>query len=293
MPTYYIKKLPKRRKFSKRLPYLLLLATIVLFGSFFYKPKTTDNSPQSFPTPPKVIKPIAVKKNGQIQTLLESEANKLPGRYGVVIKNLNTNTIYKLNENDIFATASLYKLAIMYKTYDLLEKGELKKDELLPESTLTVNKALTAMITYSDNDSALLLAQAIGWDKINSFIKNQGITGFNLVNNDLPETSAMAIEQILEKIYNNTAVSASASSEMKLLLFGQQINDRIPKYFPDNIKVAHKTGELDNYRNDAGIILGTKSQYIFVFLSETPAPGDAVENIAKLSKTMFDALETS
>ncbi len=61
---------------------------------------------------------------------------------------------------------------------------------------------------------------------------------------------------MLEKIYLGKAVSQGASIEMKNLLLAQAVDDRIPKYLPENIKVAHKTGELDTLRHDAGIVYG-------------------------------------
>ena len=75
------------------------------------------------------------------------------------------------------------------------------------------------------------------------------------------------------------------------LLTNQTVNDRIPKYLPANIKIAHKTGELETIRNDAGIVYGKKGDYIFVFLSDTKNPLDASETIATLSKQIFEELE--
>ena len=79
---------------------------------------------------------------------------------------------------------------------------------------------------------------------------------------------------------------------MQNLLFGQKINDRIPKYLKKEVKVGHKTGELDALRHDAGIIIGQRGEYIFVFLSQTNVPADATETIALLSKKLLDALES-
>jgi len=71
-----------------------------------------------------------------------------------------------------------------------------------------------------------------------------------------PQISARAAGALLEKIYLGKAVSQGASIEMKNLLLAQAVDDRIPKYLPENIKVAHKTGELDTLRHDAGIVYG-------------------------------------
>src|SRR3990167_3302356 len=143
------------------------------------------------------------------------------------------------------------------------------------------------MITISDNYSAILLAQKLGWRETDLLMENEGFGEIDLVSGDGPTVSARSIGALLEKIYSNKAVSADASVQMKELLFGQRVNDRIPKYLPSFAKVGHKTGELDQIRHDAGIIYGKNSNYIFVFLSETTQPLDASETIAKLSADIF------
>ena len=95
----------------------------------------------------------------------------------------------------------------------------------------------------------------------------------------------------MERIYKNTAVSPSASKEMLELLLAQQFNDRIPKYLPSVTRVGHKTGEIENFRHDAGIVIGQRGQYIFVFLSQTQNPTEAAETIATLSYEIYNALE--
>lgn len=255
---------------------------------------------------------IAEKKpNQEIQSFLQAEIAKLPGSYGVYMKDLKRQAVYTVNPNTQFQTASIYKLAVLYKTYDSLAKGELKKDDVLSEDEYTLDQILTpeggnqtdaivtynvanatnAMITVSDNYSALLLANKLGWQNIDDFLHQQNITGFDLVYQEQPKATASSVGEILERIYDNTAVNFQSSEEMKTLLLAQQVNDKIPKYLPGDIKIAHKTGELDNVRNDAGIVYGKNSTYIFVFLSVTPAPQDAVENIGRLSKKMYDKLE--
>ena len=113
----------------------------------------------------------------------------------------------------------------------------------------------------------------------------------NLDITDPPTITAQAATDLLERIYKSQAVSTGASIEMKNLLLSQSINDRIPKYLPKGTKVAHKTGELEWVKHDVGIVYGKKSDYIFVFLSETNSPKDAAETIANLSRKIFDELE--
>lgn len=272
---------------------IFILTIVILAGVFLLKrgnqeseaPALEPSAPIRFQSPQPVHSP---SKN--IQSLLQTEVQKLPGTYNIYIKDLKTNQTYSTREEQKIPSASIYKLAVMYKTYDSIEKGELKKNQNL-SSGLTVKEALRLMITISDNTSALLLAEKLGWANINNFLKAEGIDGYNLMIKDYPLTTAKATGDILERIYKKTAISTQASEEMLELLLAQEKNDRIPLNLPLDVQVAHKTGELDNFRHDAGIVFGKKSDYIFVFLTETPVPEDAYGNIAKLTITMFGALE--
>lgn len=265
------------------------------------------------------------KREDPVEKLVEQAAQNFDGNYAIYIKNLKTGKSYEINPDEKFSSASLYKLAVMYKVYDSLAKNEISMDETVSgESTdldrtlagiqddtdlgnqqtassdnqsqtiaYQVSEALRLAITISDNYSALLLAQRLGWVNIDQLMEDEGFLDIDLIEADQPTVTARAIGGLLEKIYRNQAVSPQSSEDMKKLLFDQKINDRIPQYLPQDIKVGHKTGELDNLRHDAGIILGKKSDYIFVFLTDSPQPLDANEKIAQLSKKFFEALERS
>ena len=258
------------------------------------------------------------QKANQVQEIIQKDIAKNQGNWAIAIEDLKTGDKYFYHEKDVFPSASLYKLAVMWATFDALEKDQLKDDEELsseksyldkilqsdnsdaalqntsPEEKVssTVKNALEAMITVSDNYSAVLLAQRLGWTDIDSLMEKEGLSGIDLTEKS-PSVTAEATLDLLERIYRNKAVSWQASEKMKKLLFNQKINDRIPKYLPEEVKVGHKTGELGQVKHDAGIILGKNSHYIFVFLSETQSPQDAAETIAKLSQKIYEALENA
>lgn len=242
------------------------------------------------------------------------EITGLPGRWAIAVKNLKTDETYLLRADQKFPSASIYKLAVLYKAYDSIKKGELAKDDLVsgeisatekaspnsaspsgePEKkyvSFTVVDALNLMITISDNSSAILLSEHLGWGSIDEFMEAQNLGGIDLVEKDATTATAGSILALLERIYRHTAVDWQSSEEMQKLLFAQKNNDRIPKYLPEGTRVGHKTGELGPVRHDAGIIEGRKNHYIFVFLTETSNSTEASETIARLSKKIYDALE--
>lgn len=272
---------------KKHLKIILLALAVIILALFIINSQTEnpkiENYPQQSLNPTLKNDSLATERSQKVMSAINSALKNTQGRYGIFLKDLKNNQTFEQNSAEIFTSASIYKLAIMYKTFDALEKGEIKENDNLDET-------LRLMITISDNDSAILLAEKFGWANIENFLIEVGIKNFKLATKT--EATAQSTAQILERIYRGQAVSKQASNKMRKLLLGQTKNDRIPKYLPQNTKVAHKTGELDTLRHDAGIVYGKKSDYIFVFFSDTPTPEDASETIAKLAKSIFDMLET-
>jgi beta-lactamase class A len=82
---------------------------------------------------------------------------------------------------------------------------------------------------------------------------------------------------ILEKIYRKTCVSPEASEKCLECLKDQKVNDRIPRYLPRTITVAHKTGLENKVCHDAGIVFTGKGNVLICVLTE----GDTGAVIAK------------
>lgn len=87
--------------------------------------------------------------------------------------------IYAFRPNTIRYPASLTKLMTLYLTFDALDSGRLKMDQLLPVSAhaaaqpaiklglragerITVRQAIEGIVTCSANDAAVVLAEALG-----------------------------------------------------------------------------------------------------------------------------------
>ena len=69
---------------------------------------------------------------------------------------------------------------------------------------------------------------------------------------------------LLELIYSGRAASRESSDEMLRILLKQTLNDRLPRFLPPGTRVAHKTGTLDGFRNDAGIIYVGEQDHVAV-----------------------------
>jgi beta-lactamase class A len=164
-------------------------------------------------------------------------------------------------------------------------------DAELTEGTMTfpVSQALNQLITISHNYAALLLSDKIGLSNVQTLIHENGLTSSTVV--APPRTTAHDIVLFYEKLYDGQLIDRNYSNQMLDLLKKQTLNDRIPAELPEGTVVAHKTGELDGYKHDAGIVYGPKGEYIIVMMSNTQDPQIAVQKMADLSKQVYDYFE--
>ena len=258
----------------------------------------------------KLIKSITNPQK-PLKNVVEEAMRGSKGDYAIVIIDLEDGETYEIQEKKTYGSASLYKLWVMAVVFDQIEKGELKENEILHkaivdlnsefdissdsaeqqdgEIALSVAQALHQMITISHNYAALLLSDRIGLTNVATFLKKNGLSHSSI--NQPPRTTAADIVMFYEKLYRGEIVSKSASEKMLTLLKKQQLNDRIPKYLPKDVAVAHKTGELDYFKHDAGIVFTKNGEYVIVVLSESEFPESAAERIAQLSKAVYAYFE--
>lgn len=308
----------RRRVFVRRIRKILFLSIIIflafIFLTFFAfknkNSKTTIISPLAgtFGTSVRAVSNFfnSSRLNGVVKKSLAGTQ----GKYAVVIKNLKTNESYSQNENKQFEAASLYKLWVMATVYESVEKGKLdfdkkiekdikdlnKEFEIATESaeliegtvSLTVKSAIRQMIVISHNYAALALTQEVGLSNVSNFLKLHGLA--NSKTGSPPMVSAFDIALFYEKLYKGEFASKKSTDEMLDVLKDQQLNDRIPKYLPPEVKVAHKTGEIAYFKHDAGIVFAN-NDYIIVVLSESESPQAASERIALLSKEVYEYFE--
>lgn len=248
--------------------------------------------------PPPVTPPL--------QTVVENAMSDATGKYAIAIKNLKTGEAYHQNEHETYDTGSLYKLWVMSVAYEQIKKGDLAEDEVLSQDVailnqkfgisagdaeltdgtiaLTVNEAITQMISISHNYASLLLSERVKNSALSQFLQKEDLKESRI---NPPKTTAADLAIFFEKLYQGKLVDAESSNKMQEILKKQELNDGIPKYLPKEIKVAHKTGDIDWSKHDAGIVYAPKGDYIFIMLSESDSPSGAQERIALVSQAVY------
>ena len=226
------------------------------------------------------------------------------GHIGAAVQDIGSGRGAVLNGDMELQSASLYKLPVLYTVFDLgLNMSEeltitdeaLSYDsgtmELGPGETLSVAEAVERMVTLSDNTSAILLGSRVGAGNINANINSLGMqtTHYSL---DRMTSSALDMLHFLELVARGKAVSPTASADMLHLMLRQRVNDRLPRLLPDNVQVAHKTGNLPGVVNDVGVMYGANSTVaVAVMVSDTTdetAAGNAIAQIGQIANNYFD-----
>lgn len=246
-----------------------------------------------------------------LQSVIAKSLEGTTGTYAVAVKNLKTGQSFFLNEHKIFEAGSLYKLWVMAEAYKQIEAGNFSEDEILSEDVATLNNefnidpgtaeltkgavtfsvrdALNQMITISHNYAAILLTEKIKLSSVSSFLKDNGFRESSVgINNEPPQSSASDILLFFEKLYKGEIETKENTQKMIETLKKQQLNDKLPKYLPEGTQVAHKTGEIDYFTHDAGIVFTKDGDYIIVVLSDSSSPEGAGDRIAGLSKAVYD-----
>ena len=284
---------------------VVLFSTIGVIGIFLFLA-------YHFQKPTILISPFVEtpKKDpsGRLKEIVEKVLNTSDGSYGIVVKHLKTGESYYGNEHKSFESGSLYKIWVLATAFDQIEKGKLKEDEILSQDvgilnsefdiatesaeqtdgtmTYSVKDAMEQMITISHNYAALLLSERLGFSTVEAYLKKHQLLESQL--GEPPQTTALDVALFFEKLYTGELANKENTQKMIDLFKRQTINQKLPKYLPEKVTVAHKTGEINTFTHDAGIVYTKNGDYVVAILSESDIPADAEEKIAQLSKAVYE-----
>ena len=216
-----------------------------------------------------------------------------------------------------FPAASLIKLPIMAVCFQAAKEGRISLSEEMILKTryktagsgilknmpvgkkITISKLITLMITLSDNTAANMIITKLGREYINKKFKEIGLkqTALNRSIMDLSArkkgienyTSIQDMVSLLKRIYHKTLINKEYSQAMLDILLKQKVNDRIPKYLPKNIRIAHKTGLEKHIVADIGIVFAPDCDYILAAaVAGKTTYKKAKEIIAKISLAAYE-----
>jgi beta-lactamase class A len=252
---------------------------------------------------------------------ISDEIGRFKGEVGIVIRDLDKNWQLSYNKEMLFPSASLAKIPIMAGCFQAAQDAKLKLDRhvklkssdkfsghgilknMHPGVVFSVEELIGLMIYDSDNTATNIVTAKVGIDYLDNFFKQMGLKNTNLSRRiaDYQSrdkgienyTTAEDMADILEGIYRKTLINKDISEKCLRLLKLQQINDRIPKYLPVELTIAHKTGLEQGVCHDVGLVYTRKGAFIICVLTKhknvTSVPSK--EFIAKISLHTYNYFE--
>ena len=227
--------------------------------------QATPAQPQPSPTPSYKAEVAAV--SAKLQSSITSFASSEQAGYFIYIKDLKSGATASLNADKVIESASLYKAFVANQIYLLSDRGLVDLDGPTGQGmNVSINTCLNRMITISDNDCGRALGARLGWHAQHESFRQQGYKSTNFFATPTL-TNAQDVGVLLENIYTAKYLKPASHEALLNLLKAQRVNNRLPQGLPAGTTIAHKTGELDGYMHDAGIVFGPKSDYIIVAMS--------------------------
>lgn len=238
--------------------------------------------------------------------MIEAALGPAVDHYSVVVRRLHDGYGAALNPDREYYAASLYKLALLYEAERRRSLGLLDFDQGVEVTArdvaedlgtlhalgvgvgdaLPVREAVRAMVTLSDNTSAVMMLYLLGPDRVDATLRALGLRNTSVNTTDLPTTAAdMAL--LMEAIVRGTAVDPAAREEMRALLLRQQTRTGIPRLLPPDVRVGNKTGTWPGATHDVAFVEAPTGTYVIAVLSDR---GWDWEPIARLSRVVYDAL---
>jgi beta-lactamase class A len=248
----------------------------------------------------------------QVHGLVSQYADQGLTHIGIVIADSDHGNAVSVNADDVFPTASLYKVFVLWEVQRYIEAGLLTDDTMITLTEQTddseddtmplgqigdqfpVSQLRDLMITESNNTAAWMLAYTVGWDRIDATLRDHGYT----VSQTLPPTVSTPNEiarfftQLLDRTLDTTLTEHDYSL-MLTLLKESKTNDFLSTGLPDGAVFAHKIGNLDNVTNDAGIIMPDNGPNIVIAVMTEGDWDAALGLMHDVAQLTWDTLATA
>ena len=239
---------------------------------------------------------------------LDGLVASFPGGAGIWVSDPNVPTpLFMHDPDEQVIAASLYKLGVLAEAERRVDAGQLHYNDqvvIQPEDVtadgsfeeagtqLTLDEALEAMITISDNGAALALWHILGGANVDVTLQKAGIADFHVALDESEDhwATPRAVGMFFTLLARRQLISPAASDRMLARLERQQINNRLPAQLPAGVVVAHKTGNLVGATHDAGIIYTKSGPRVVVAMTWDALDEDADNFISSVGASVYSAI---
>ena len=246
-------------------------------------------------------------------------------KLGLVIRRMGTQKTLIINGDRVFPSASVIKMAALWEFYRRVNEGSLHEEEpfILRDSMkvgetpydtgvlrdfhdgiqLTLEDVVTMMVVMSDDTATNILLDLLGIDQINQTMRKLGLKGTRVQRRMMEydkvragidnETSATEMDLLFQEIFAGTKLQPACHAKMQGILCKQRYHDSIPRYFPEDMKIAHKTGTIGEFglEHDVGVICGKNNEPILGVSAFSQHLDNAADVIGHIAKIAFEELQ--
>jgi beta-lactamase class A len=252
-----------------------------------------------------------------LRRTLEGIIRPYEGIVGVSIQNLATGETLSIRGDEKFPSASLIKVSVLVALLDEVRKGTIRLDDPLVMLArdrvggsgvlqhlhgglgLTVEDAARLMIAISDNTATNLLLDKVPmrmvWAKMDSlglpatrihsktFLRITSVAMDSSVRYGVGVTTPDETVRLFALLHRGQAVSPQMDSLALAMLRANEDYDKLVRWLPDGAAAAHKSGDVDQSRNDCGILYGPDAPVaLCVMTRENRDTSYATDNPANL-----------
>jgi len=244
----------------------------------------------------------------QMTADVQALADRFPGKVAVRLR-LPHRLFFDRHADEQVVSASMIKVPILLclehtlkeKNISPQQKIPVTEKDILDDSMIFDNGPRDAslyelaywMITYSDNTSTNVLIDYLGFDRLNRFFAEHGLTCTSCQRKMLDFDAVAAGRNNYISPDDYYTAFHRLSPEGLNLLRQNRDSDALLRYIYEGPVLYHKTGELDDIAHDAGVFVYGDLQYeLGVFVSEFDpkehSSEDARRLIGRISRRVFD-----
>src|SRR5262245_43646072 len=274
--------------------------------------------------------PLCLCGELSLESRLTPLAKAHKGTVAIAVKHLASGESFYLNADEPMPTASLIKLAVMLELYQQVEEGKVKltdrvmlrqEDKVLGSGILTshfsdcatfsLRDACRLMIALSDNTATNLVLDKIGIMPVNQRMEAWGYPNTKINAKSFRGSTTSVAPERTKKfgLGSTTAREMVALLEdletckrcrpvVKQIMLGHlrkcDDKDKVPRFLPDGVDIAHKTGSVSKARTDGGIMYLPSGAVALCVLSDenedTRWKPDNAGNVlcAKVAKEVYE-----
>lgn len=286
----------------------IILLTFLLFSAAFFLPAEAQASEVPSAS-------ITLSDEIYADLAIRNELNHI----GLYYFDGNIDNTVSMNTDKNWDPASTVKLYVAMYAFDQIMAGKLSLDQIVTISDkniapsvsveggyapshigdqVSVYELLDRMITQSGNTSYNTLLDLLDRREVTKYIHDIGLVNSS-VGAKLNLDSAQEAIEMTSPGFGPNVTNAEDFARAFILINGkripgspalfdmlsrQKLNEMIPAYLPKNVVVAHKTGELDPYYHDGGIVVDANKKYILSIFSDAGDPS-LIAHISQLVYT--------